>query len=117
MPCTHSEFTLDDIYVLLCKGFMKVWAVADRDNRIQFVMVTEFVQYPQYKSVRVVLLAGRLLKRISKQFSQAFEEYAFNHGAVEIEGWVAPGMARFLQHLGFSATYTVVRKSLRGKLQ
>ena len=107
----RGEFGLEDLYGRLKKGFMQVFMVQE-NGEIKLVLVTEFVQYPQYSTVRICLAAGEELKKAEKFYSY-FANWALMNGAIEIEAMVRPSMARLLRSFGFKESRIEVRKDLR----
>jgi hypothetical protein len=113
----RGEIALVDVYKQLVVGFMQAWEVVE-DDEPKLVFVTEIINYPQYRAVRIVLAAGRDLKD-AKDFQRNFEAWALTNGCLEIECCCRPSMVRFLRKLypEFAPVYTVLRKNLRGGLQ
>jgi hypothetical protein len=113
----QGELTMATVRNLLETGQMNALGTI-RENRIELALVTEFVKFPNYKSIRVVLCGGKNLAQAMHEFMPAFTEWVLVNGAVEIEAW-APDekLTVFYEWLGFSRIYTVNRINLRGKLQ
>jgi hypothetical protein len=113
---SRGEMNAECVYAMLCRGMMYAF-VTVRNNIIELLAVSEFVQYPLVKKVNVVLLAGRGVYAAEK-FMRAFECWAFENGALEITGLVPEGRghARLYRRLGFHTAYRVVIKDLRGQL-
>lgn len=113
----RGEISTRNIYNFLLAGSMYAFAYVS-EERINLVMTVEFVQYPQFHSARIVTLAGKGLKQAAG-FMNDFENWCLLHGAVEIEAWVRPSIARLFhsQRLSFDPVYICVSRNLRSKLQ
>lgn len=114
---SRGEVSMEDLRMLLEAGRVQAMCTV-RHGAMELALVTEFVQYPQYKSVRIMFLGGKNLARASQKFLPAFIQWALANGAVEIEGWAPEKILTcFYNMLGFETVYTVNRMNLRGKLQ
>lgn len=114
---SKGEFDLDDFRKLLLQGLVQLFYIS-RDGDIELALITELVQYPQYRSVRILAAAGKNLARASVEFKPAFIEWAVANGAVELECWAPDNLREeFYKILGFTKAYSVLRFDLRGKLQ
>lgn len=113
----RGELSIVDVYKQLVTGMMQAWEIVEEDEP-RLVFVTEIVNYPQYRAVRIVLAAGRGLKN-AREFQRNFEAWALSNGCLEIECCCRPSMVRFLKRIypEFAPVYTVLRKNLRGGLQ
>lgn len=120
LPATekgHGELTLGHVKALLEAGRFTALATIRKDV-MELAVVTEFVQFPSYKSLRVVFAGGKHVAQAMHEFMPAFTEWVLANGAVEIEAW-APDqkLTQFYEWLGFKQAYTINRIDLRGKLQ
>jgi hypothetical protein len=108
---SQGELTTDDARTLAGKGFMQVWTAVE-DDEVVGVMLTELVQYPRYKSVRVVTFSARLFADW-REYEPLLEQYARELGADRVEAFVRPGLTRMLATLGgYTKAYDVIVKSV-----
>jgi hypothetical protein len=88
--------------------------VAYEGSRVWGVAVAEVVEYPQFKVLRVVAVAGEEIEAW-KHFEACLERLADCTGCSYIEGFVRPGMAKLCASMGYKSKYTLIRKKvLRG---
>lgn len=85
-------------------------------GKIELVVVVELTEYPGYKAARIVWIAGRNAKE-ALHFLDALEVWALTYGAVEIEGYCRPAMARLTRRLGWEYKLMIVSRDLRRRLQ
>lgn len=116
MEYSQGEMTSDDVLNLVLRGLQQVF-VCFMDGKVTAVVITEFKQYPQFKVVFMVGLAGRHFKLFFDNYGPTFFTWAEMNGAVSVEAGVRPAMQRFLRPLGFNAVYSIVRRKLEGGLQ
>ena len=105
-PCmdrVKGEFTLDQVKLLVRGGYMHVltW---DADN----AAVVEFVNYPQFRALRVVLYSGKFTSEQQK----ALADWARSNGASKLELWADESVRRLFRHRDFEDAYTVMRMDL-----
>ena len=53
-----GEFNIEDVYNWLVSGYMHLWIIGDEEE-IVVAVVTEFVEYPREKRLRIVLAGGK----------------------------------------------------------
>lgn len=87
-----------------------------RNSAVELVIVCQLVDYDSYRAARIIACAGKNLAGASK-FLDVVEEWAVASGAVEIEGWCRPLMARLTRRLGWQTKFICVSRDLRRKLQ
>ena len=94
---TYGEFTLDDIRDSILDGERQLHLIGDLQAPCA-AAVTELVQYPRRRAIRIHLLGGELLNG----WKQAFEDHliagARNAHAEQIEFIGRPGWARIFEH-------------------
>ncbi len=90
--------------------------IVTKEEEILSLFVVDKVNYATYTAIRVIFCAGKSMKDAYK-FVGPIEAWAVLQGAVEIEGWCAPGMTRLAQRYGWVPTLTRVTRDLRRKLQ
>ena len=91
---TSGEITTDDVYLRLQRRLMQLLVVIDREKIIA-AGVTEVVDYPQFRKLRVVLLGGKGARRWRDKFMEKLDEGGRAVGAKEIEWCGRRGWVRF----------------------
>ena len=86
-----GELDTQDFFEMVENGDMQLW-IADDDGGIFAMMLTEFVQYPRKKVMRIVSIGGREMNRWMKYFP-ALEAAALSVGCTGFEvfgrkGWL-----------------------------
>ena len=111
----HSEGELEpeDFLEPLSTGEMQLWVAYEDDDHINAAMVTQFIQYPQKKILRIISLAGEDFKKI-KNFQAMIEGFAIKHGCTAIELWGRKGWKKLLPD--WKDAYTVYTKELQHRL-
>jgi len=104
----HGEFDLEHLRTFVLQGNMQLW-VGYEESKIFAVCLTECATYPNYKVLRVVVLAGRDMKEWT-HLEPLLEGYARATDCAFIEGWTRPGMAKVVEPLGYKPHYTIIRK-------
>jgi hypothetical protein len=108
-----GEFTIEDVKEYLLKGRMNLWVVLGRDNDIILAAVTEFVNYPREKRLRV-LLTGAKKNTLRKWFKQCWQKdsellkFARENDVKRFEVLVRDGWVRLLPKVGFKKYCTVL---------
>jgi len=111
----HAEGELipDDIKKHLDSANLRLW-VALKDKDVIAAMVTEIIQYPRKKIVRVITLAGKDMS-LWYDFLPVLEGYAIRHGCSSLEAWTRKGMTRKLKD--WKHSYDIITKDLKQRMQ
>jgi len=111
----HSEGELEpeDFLEPLSTGEMQLWVAYEDNDIINAAMVTQFIQYPQKKILRIISLAGEDFKEI-KNFQAMIEGFAIKYGCTAIELWGRKGWKKLLPD--WKDAYTVYTKELQHRL-
>ena len=111
----HAEGELipDDIKKHLDSANLRLW-VALKDRNVIAAMVTEIIQYPRKKIVRVITLAGKDMS-LWYDFLPMLEGYAIRHGCSSLEAWTRKGMTRKLKD--WKHSYDIITKDLKQRMQ
>ena len=111
----HAEGELipNDIKKHLDSGNLRLW-VALEDRDVIAAMVTEIIQYPRKKIVRVITLAGKDMS-LWYDFLPMLEGYAIRHGCSSLEAWTRKGMTRKLKD--WKHSYDIITKDLKQRMQ
>ena len=107
----HSEGELlaEDVYAPLCMGDMQLWVVV-QDTAIVSSMITEIITYPRKRTLRVLSLGGRGLKKWYYLFKEV-EKFALYQECDSIEAWARKGFEKMLPD--WKSSYQVLTKELR----
>ena len=111
----HSEGELEpeDFIDPLSTGEMQLWVAYEDNDNIHAAMVTQFIQYPQKKILRIISLAGQNFEEI-KSFQSMIEGFAIRYGCTAIEMWGRKGWKKLLPD--WKDSYTVYTKELQHRL-
>ena len=111
----HSEGELEpeDFIEPLSTGEMQLWVAYEDNERINATMITQFIQYPQKKILRIISLAGENFAEI-KDFQSIIEGFAIKYGCIAIELWGRKGWKKLLPD--WKDSYTVYTKELQHRL-
>ena len=101
-----GEATFDDLLDAVVKGEVQVLY----QEEPKLIMLTEIVQYPKRRVLRILAVIG---KGLVNSDPSELEDWARKRDVEEIEGWCQAPQARLFRRLGYETRYTVVRKSLR----
>lgn len=112
---SNGTTSVETIFQLLMQQEATMFATL-RNGRPELVLVVRLVQYAKFVTARVIAMAGKNLKE-AKAFLPALEAWALTQGAIEIEAWSRPAVARLLQHVGMKERSRCMVLNLRGKLQ
>jgi len=111
----HAEGELmpEDIKKHLDSADLRLW-VALKDKDVIASMVTEIIQYPRKKIVRIITLAGKDMS-LWYDFLPMLEGYAIRHGCSSLEAWTRKGMTRKLKD--WKHSYDIITKDLKQRMQ
>ena len=111
----HAEGELipDDIKKHLDTSELRLWVALENKDVIA-AMVTEIVQYPRKKIVRVITLAGKDMS-MWYDFLPMLEGYAIRSGCSSLEAWTRKGMTRKLKD--WKHSYDIITKDLKQRMQ
>jgi hypothetical protein len=109
----EGELVPDDIKKHLDKGDLRLWVALEGKETIA-AMVTEVIQYPRKKIVRVITLAGKNMD-MWYDFLPMIEGYAIRNDCSSLEAWSRKGMARKLKD--WKHSYDIITKDLKQRMQ
>ena len=111
----HAEGELipEDIKKHLDEGDLRLW-VALEGQEILASMVTEIIEYPRKRIVRVITLAGKNMD-MWYDFLPMIEGYAVKNGCSSLEAWTRKGMTRKLKD--WKHSYDIITKDLKQRMQ
>lgn len=102
-----GELAIQDVRQRLETGDMGLLCI---DGRAWCVV--EFMDYPQYRSLKVVYLAGEDMAVWLPDLLQFLERWAMENDMRYIEQAGRPGWERILSDYGYRKTYTIMTKEL-----
>ena len=108
-----GELDTQDFFEMIESGDMQLW-IAEDDGGIFAMMLTEFIQYPRKKVMRIVSIGGREMNRWMKYFP-ALEAAALSVGCTGFEVFGRKGWLRVLKD--WKCSYYVLTKDIKHKLQ
>ena len=108
-----GELETQDFFEMVESGDMQLW-IAEDDGGIFAMMLTEFIQYPRKKVMRIVSIGGRGMNRWMKYFP-ALEAAALSVGCTGFEVFGRKGWLRVLKD--WKCSYYVLTKDIKHKLQ
>jgi len=108
-----GELDTQDFFAMIENEDMQLW-IAEDDNGIFAMMMTEFVQYPRKKVMRIVSIGGSEMNRWMKYFP-ALEAAALSVGCTGFEIFGRKGWLRVLKD--WKCSYHVLTKDIKYRLQ
>ena len=109
----EGELVPEDIKKHLDEGDLRLW-VALKGQEILASMVTEIIEYPRKRIVRVITLAGKDMN-MWYDFLPMIEGYAVKNGCSSLEAWTRKGMTRKLKD--WKHSYDIITKDLKQRMQ
>lgn len=108
LPKTQGELVLSDFVDGFANEHFHLF-IGTVGEEITCCMVTENVQYPQFKVIRVVVAAGAGFEKFMRQFMDYIKNWAKVNGADFIEAWTLPEMTRYHRRFGSQKVYDIIR--------
>tara|TARA_R110002020_G_scaffold147274_2_gene322557 strand:- start:699 stop:1118 length:420 start_codon:yes stop_codon:yes gene_type:complete len=109
---TEGELEPDDFLEPLTHGDMQLWMVSDQ-SKLEAAMITQFVEYPQKKILRIISLAGDDFEKI-REFQIMVESFAIKTQCSALEMWGRKGWKKLLPD--WKDSYVVYTKDLRERM-
>jgi hypothetical protein len=109
----QGENTLLDHMKRILNFNSHCWLITNDEEEVKGVVLTEFLQYTQHKTLHIITASGQEFSTWAHLFS-TLEEFAKDAGCVAVEQWGRPGWAKVLPQLipGFEQAYVVMRKNI-----
>lgn len=109
----QGELNVADVLELAKKGEAQVWTINGKDSKQLYgVAVTQVVNYPQMRAVRIVTLGGHSLDKWARNLNDAIEDFAREHGARRLEAFGRKGLVKMLEELAFRPAYVALVKEV-----
>lgn len=104
---THGELAPEDYWERIQKGLMQFFVLSE-EGRPRLGVVTEFVQYPRFKMLRIVGIAGKDPIK-AKRYWGNFCNWALQNGAIGVETFATPETVKLDERLGMKPYVTLMR--------
>ena len=111
-----GEFNIEDVYNCLTSWYMHLWIIGD-EKEIVVAVVTEFVEYPREKRLRIVLAGGKK-NNMDKWFDifwdkdSEIHKFAKRNNVKRFEVCGRDGWLRVLARVGFKKFCTVLTREV-----
>ena len=112
---SEGEILPEDLVQPLKTGKMQLWVALS--GGVIAAMITEIVIYPRKRVLRVITIAGKDGRGMSKWygFLPLIEGFALNNNCSSLEAWTRKGMAKKLKD--WEHKYMVITKDLKQRMQ
>ena len=109
----QEESTMVDYMKKILNYEAQCWVIIDDNLNVTGAGLTEFMYYPQHKTLHIMLFSGNNFEEQSKVFPTV-EQFAKDSGCKAIEQWGRKGWAKVLPKYvpGFKEAYVVMRKDI-----
>lgn len=108
----RGELDMEDVRKECLENNMQLWMVFTAEPEFLGAAVTQLVQYPRLKAVRIVLLGGKDFVSWKLKLDQELCEFARREGCGRMEAFGRAGFVRSLQDLGYEKMYVSIGKDL-----
>lgn len=106
---SRGELNLEDIHVRLNEQYMQLWLLHNEEKEIRGCVVTEIINYPQKRFLRVVVLGGIEFDTWVHHWD-VIELWARYQGCHGVEAFARRGFVPKLKDSGFIEHYAMVGK-------
>jgi len=110
---SQGELLTKDYLSYIMNGDMQLWVALDED-KIVMSMVTQFIEYPQKRILRVIAIAGEKFSEAHKKFNDMFESFALTNNCSALELWGRKGWKKMLPD--WDSKYIVFTKDLTKRM-
>lgn len=104
---SQGALTPAGIYQAVAAGDMELWLVHD-GREVMAAVVLRVNARPDGHALTVVLVAGREFHRWGRHIQELIRDYAQIIGANTVQAVARPGMARWLERMGWKKKATVM---------
>lgn len=91
---SNGCYEVEDVLADLRTGHQQLWVDWVDGQTINAAMTTMFDQYPRKKTLKVVFVGGRKMKKWLPEFIGLVEAYARKNGADMLEGFFRAGWVK-----------------------
>lgn len=110
---TEGELQPKDFLHNIVNKHMHLWIVIEKQN-IVIVVITQIINYPNKKILRIIALAGKNFKEAYNQFNSMIESFAIESGCSGLELWGRKGWKKMLPE--WKSNYIVFTKNLKERM-
>lgn len=107
---SEGEMLPQDFLATLTMGGMQLWIAISGGDKVTLAMVTQIIEYPQKKVLRVITIAGEDFKEAHERFKGGIEDFALRTGCTSMELWGRKGWKKMLPD--WKDSYIVFTKNL-----
>ena len=112
MPHSEGELNPEDFYDAIYEREMQLWVAVDGDELLAS-MVTQIVNYPRKRIMRIISIAGKSMEEWI-EYMPIIEDWALEHGGVSLECWGRKGWLKVLKD--WKCSYHIITKDLKGRM-
>ena len=112
---SEGEVIPEDLVQPIKTGKMQLWVAMS--GGVIAAMITEIITYPRKRVLRVITIAGKDGRGMSKWygFLPLIEGFALSNNCSSLEAWTRKGMAKKLKD--WEHKYMVITKDLKERMQ
>lgn len=107
----RGEITPEQVFEFLLSGDLQLWILRNDKEKIISVVVTEIVQFMNFKTLRVALMAGEDMNSWADKTS-ILEDFGRMNDCKFLEAGTRPGIARKMKQFGFTKLHEFISKEL-----
>lgn len=111
---TEGELQPEDFLENIVNKYMHLWLSVE-DTEITMAMVTQIIEYPRRKTLRIIAISGKNFKKTHSQFNDIIESFAIQTGCSGLELWGRKGWKKMLPD--WENNYIVFTKNLKERMQ
>lgn len=101
---THGRYSAQDIKDTLYKTNQHLW-IAYEDTVVYGFVVTDFVEYPQIKTLIMHFTGGKQLPKWKNEMLEVLQSFAKVNGCDIIESYGRPGWAKVFKNDGYKQKF------------
>lgn len=107
---SNGRWNLESLYEAIWNEYQHLWLAFDKDNNIDGVGTTEFINYPCGMMLAVQFLGGSKFNSWCWEMMDRFNSWAIDNGCDGIEVTGRSGFERWLEQDGYKRCFTVFEK-------
>lgn len=111
LPKMDGEFALSDFVDGFAEERFHLF-IGYQDGIVVACMITQLVEYPQYKVLEVPIAAGAGFGKFITKFRAYISTWAKVNGAQFLQAYTSPAMTRYHRRFGAQKVYDLIRYPL-----
>lgn len=111
LPKMDGEFALSDFVDGFAEERFHLF-IGYQDGIVVACMITQLVEYPQYKVLEVPIAAGAGFGKFITKFRDYISTWAKVNGAQFLQAYTSPAMTRYHRRFGAQKVYDLIRYPL-----